>query len=618
MSHSSAARGKEPQDDLSTPLPGAVTDKSFCANWLAMQCQIIGDVKCAMVLLGSPDGDDYEPAAAWPQGSNTELLLTSAKQCVKDGSALIIQRRTKTPADESLRDWYDVAYPIRIAGRLHGVVVIEVTARPAHELEAVLRKLSWGSAWLEVMLHRQNAVESVTHNERLQTLLDILATAMQRNSVYETATALVTDLATRLVCERVSLGFRAGDHIRLETISHNARFGKRAKLTRAIEAAMDEVLDHEAPVIFARQSDGSFPVNRRHEELARQHGAEVICSVPLGREGEIYGVLSFERLADQPFDASIIDLFEVIGTFVGPILELKQHAERPVVSHVTDTLRLRLAALMGPGHLAAKLAGCALVMLVVFSALAKGQYRIAARTLVEAQNQRVAVAPFNGYIGEARVRAGDLVRAGEILATLDDRERKLEKLKWSSQKEQYAKQYNLAMAQRNAAQVKITEAQIAQIDAELALVEDHLARTHLRAPIDGVIVSGDLSQSIGAPVERGQVLFEVAPLDLYRVILQVDESEAGEIARGQRGKIALSAFPTRLLPFTVQKITPVSASSEGRNYFRVEAAFDETPSQLRPGMEGVGKIDIASRRLIWIWTHRAVDWLRLLAWSWVP
>ena len=44
---------------------------------------------------------------------------------------------------------------------------------------------------------------------------------------------------------------------------------------------------------------------------------------------------------------------------------------------------------------------------------------------------------------------------------LDDRDLKLEQLKWMSQKEQHSKQHDLAMAQRNAAQVKITAAQMA-------------------------------------------------------------------------------------------------------------------------------------------------------------
>jgi len=39
---------------------------------------------------------------------------------------------------------------------------------------------------------------------------------------------------------------------------------------------------------------------------------------------------------------------------------------------------------------------------------------------------------------------------------------------------------------------------------------------------------------------------------------------------------------------------------------------------LRPGMEGVGKIGIEQRRYVWIWTHQAVDSLRLLLWKWLP
>jgi hypothetical protein len=35
-------------------------------------------------------------------------------------------------------------------------------------------------------------------------------------------------------------------------------------------------------------------------------------------------------------------------------------------------------------------------------------------------------------------------------------------------------------------------------------------------------------------------------------------------------------------------------------------------------MEGVGKIAIDRRLLLWIWTHQAVDWLRLQLWSWLP
>jgi len=618
MDNSNAALAAEGNSSLWTQLPGAVTDDNFPAIWLAHQCGLIGGVKIGALLLGAPDQGPYSINASWPSDKAGGELIASAEQALKERGALIIQRKARDDASRTVSEWYEVAYPILVATRLYGAVVLKVTPRPPDALEAVLQQLCWGIAWLEVMLHRRHAIESVIHNERLHSLLDTLATLVERDGFHSAATAFVTDLAGRLACERVSLGFRDRDRMHLEAVSNSARFAQRANLSRAIEAAMDEVFDQETLVVYPPAASQSTQIVRCHQDLARHQGSSAICSVPLGRDGEIYGVLTFERLADYPFDPAAVEFCEAIAALAGPILELKMRDERPLARRTLETLRKRVEALIGPGHVAVKLAGALAAALVIFFSIAQGSYRVSAKTFIEAQSQRVAVAPFNGYIAAARVRPGDLVRADEILATLDSRDLKLEQLKWSSQKEQYSKQYNVAMAERNAAHVKIAAAQVAQAGAELALVEDQLARTNLRAPIDGVVISGDLSQSIGAPAERGQVLFEIAPLDAYRVVLQVDEREAAEIAVGQRGKIALSAFPSRPLSFVVRKITPVSAAREGRNYFRVEATLDQAPAQLRPGMEGIGKITIGQRRLIWIWTHHALDWLRLFVWSWLP
>ena len=127
-------------------------------------------------------------------------------------------------------------------------------------------------------------------------------------------------------------------------------------------------------------------------------------------------------------------------------------------------------------------------------------------------------------------------------------------------------------------------------------------------------VSGDLSQSLGAPVKKGEVLFTVAPLDSYRVILEVDEREIADVTTGMQGHLALSAIPGELLPFTVEKLTPISTAADGRNFFRVEASLGSAFASLRPGMEGVGKIDAGDRRLAWLFTHDLFDWLRLWLW----
>ena len=201
---------------------------------------------------------------------------------------------------------------------------------------------------------------------------------------------------------------------------------------------------------------------------------------------------------------------------------------------------------------------------------------------------------------------------------LDDRELLLEQARNASQLEQLASQHRQAIAERNAASVRILAAQIGQVEAQLSITRDRLAKTRVVAPFDGVVVTGDLSQALGTPVQRGDLLFEVAPLDDYRLVLRVDEREIDEIALGQTGRIAFAAVPNQGIPFTVEKITPVSTPAEGKNTFRVEAQLAEQPERLQPGMEGVAKVEVDRRRLIWIWTHRAVDWLRLALWSWLP
>jgi multidrug efflux pump subunit AcrA (membrane-fusion protein) len=175
------------------------------------------------------------------------------------------------------------------------------------------------------------------------------------------------------------------------------------------------------------------------------------------------------------------------------------------------------------------------------------------------------------------------------------------------------------MARRDRSQARIVSSQMEQSQAQLALIEEQLSRTDIVAPFDGILVSGDLTQMLGAPLERGAAMFELAPLDAYRVVLQVDEHRIADVRAGQRGELVLSSDPGRRFPILLHKLTPVSTARDGRNYFRVEAGLEGGPDPaLRPGMEGVAKVSVEDRRLAWIWTRELFNWVRLKAWAWTP
>jgi multidrug efflux pump subunit AcrA (membrane-fusion protein) len=274
----------------------------------------------------------------------------------------------------------------------------------------------------------------------------------------------------------------------------------------------------------------------------------------------------------------------------------------------------------GPRHPGWKLVAVLAAAVVATLCLVQVEYRVSARTVIEGATQLASVAPFEGYIAESAVRAGDTVRRGQLMARLDDRDLQLERGRWGSEREQLQRRLQVAMAQADRGAMVVLAAQVAQAEAQLGLAEDKLARARLLAPFDGVVVSGDLSRLIGTPVEQGKLLFEVAPLEGYRVVLQVDDRDIARVAVGQGGELVLSGLPDKVLPFTLTTVMPVSMPQDGRNVFRVEASVHPGPGaeRLRPGMEGVGKVSVGERSLAWIWTHGFVDWLRVALWNWMP
>jgi len=340
--------------------------------------------------------------------------------------------------------------------------------------------------------------------------------------------------------------------------------------------------------------------------------------VPLLQDGHAVGVLTLERSHGERFDAEAIELCKTVGLLLGPILDLKRDNERGEWQRLRAAVGSGARALFGPRHPGVKLIALLALGLVLFLSLATGTYRVTAKTVIEGSVQRAEVAPFDGYVAQSYVRAGDVVKKGEVLCRLDDRQLRLERTQLASQREQLLRKHRKALADQDRVAMAVIAAQISEVEAQLELIEDKLARATLVAPFDGVVVSGDLSQLLGAPVEKGKVLFQIAPLHAYRVILEVDERDIAQIRDGERGELALSSMPYHPLRFAVQQITPVATAKDGRNYFRVDARLDDPSLSLRPGMEGVGKIAAGRRKLIWIWTHSLVDWAGLQAWKWLP
>ena len=591
--------------------------EEFCTSWLVIQCQTIGGVSDGVVILLKPETSMFAPVAFFPQSPPDRSHLSEvSERAIKDGRGVVKPLEIAEGSD-AMGPRYQLAYPVRVDGEIRGVVGMDIEWRAESQLQAAMRDLQWGSGWLEVFLRRH---ADPKEGARLQTklALDLASSLLEHPGLKEGAAAFVTELASRLGCDRVVLGILKGRQVKVCAVSHSAQFDQRANLLRAVEAAMEEAIDQAEAVVFPPERDNRAVVAHAHEHLLRESEGGSAATFPLASAGRVVAALTLERAPGYRFDAFTLEICEAVVAVAGPIIDLKIRSEQSVPVHAARSVHGLWSKLVGAGAAGWKLAVVAAAAVVAFLAFATGDFRIAANSSVEGVVQRAVTAPFNAYVKEAPYRAGNTVKAGEVIGKFDDRDLILERIKLTSQREQYIKQHREAMAVHDRAQGEMVSAQVAQSEAQLSLVEEQLARSQMVAPFDGFIVSGDLSQSLGSPVERGQVLFEIAPLDGYRIALQVDERDIAHVVLGQKGELSVTAIPGERVNFKVTNITPVNTAKEGRNFFRVEAQLESGANRLRPGMEGIGKIYVDERKLVWIWTHSLTDWLQLWIWSWTP
>jgi len=580
-------------------------------SWLTLQCSMLAGAVRATVVRAGTEGT-YDAVAGWPnKGAVTPELANVASSAI--GKQQCTVNRFDAERATGGREGDIVTCPLSRDGQPFGIVAVELPAGTDAQRNACAKALQWGGAWLELLLRAQSG----TAENHLLTVVDMVATSLEHATFQESASAVVAELARRTECERVTVGYVRRGNARIDAVSRSASADNRTALLRTIAAAMDEAIDQDTTLLFPRAAAAHVQVVAAHERLSTGYGSGSVCSIPISVDGRLVGAVTLEHREADHFDATKVALCEAVIALVGPILTGKRDAERWVGPRLLDSSRGQLAKLTGPRHARFKLGTAMTIGVALFLGLATGEYRVSADATLESMVQRAVTAPFDGYVDDSSVRPGDLVKADEVLCRLEDRDLKLEEFKWSSEAAKLQKESREAMAADEYARVRILQAQLDQASAQLDLVREQLARTLVTAPVDGMIVKGDLTQSLGAPVERGDVLFEVAPLDDYRVMLAVDERDVGALVTGLAGQLALAGLPDKPMPIVVQRITPISTVEDGKNYFAVQAKLLSDRTQLlRPGMQGVGKIYIGRRKLAWIWTHDMLDWLRLWRWNW--
>lgn len=460
--------------------------------------------------------------------------------------------------------------------------------------------------------------DPLDERQRPASMLRLLAAVNAHDHVESASLALVGEIAALTGARRVSIGYVSGDTVQVAAMSNTARVRGRSPLVRELAQAMDESIDQAATIVYPAGGGREPRISLAHGRYAARSHCPLLCTVPMlvanddGRA--LIGAITLEFADNRHLDICAVRFAESVGSALGPTLDARRRLATPIAGRLASSLAGRPRHLLREGGRGRRIALALAGALLAAAALVPVPYRVTAEARVEGATQQVLAAPVAGYVGTVYVRPGERVLAGQPVVDLDDRELRLEQRRWTAEIAQIEKHYGDALAREDQTEIAVQRARMEQARAQLGIVEKQLERVRLRAPFDGLIISGDLWQSLGAPVRRGETLITIAPNDEYRIMVAVDERHIATIHEGQTAQVLLPALPGAPLAITLGEQIPVSTPRGGRNVFEVRAQPQALIAGLRPGMSGIAKIEAGSRPVLASLTADLRAWLRMQLW----
>jgi len=492
------------------------------------------------------------------------------------------------------------------------------------------------AGYFELFTLKRNSEQNRTIAESHQHAMQ-LSTAVATAEGFESAAmGLCNELATRSGATRVSLGWIKGERIRVKALSHTEEFDKKQELIVLLERVMEECADQEQEVLYNPTPDGmgTDNVTRNAHELSRNQGGHIVLSLPLRRRAEIVGVVTIEFLPTHELSPNVARGLSVAVDVLAPQLYDRYQNDRWLITKVGLSTKEVSKKVIGPRHMVAKLIAVAATALifVLVQPFWTPMYHVSSSFQFGAIAPNAVSAPFEGMIEKIatirpdgsvgffadgrKIKPGDFVKAGTPLVALRTDELTDKLLKARSEAQAKDKEATKLGAEDKIAESHIALDEKAGFDADVALLQYQIGQATLFAPLDGVILKGDLEDKLRAPVKQGDVMFEIGNPANLRAELSVPDRDMLDVHVGQTGRFATNALPSSRYDFTVDRIIPMGEAKDGGNVFTVYGTItDANKNQAwRPGMSGEARINVEHRRIIWIWTHRLVDFMRLKLW----
>lgn len=477
------------------------------------------------------------------------------------------------------------------------------------------------STYAESYLKSRKMAELAREVQQWQKLLAFSNSLTGQLDEMQIATLATNHGREILGCDRCVVVTKSGNKWSVASVSGAAQPQKKSQLVKLL-AALGESIPDEGTKMYCRGD--TKHTSREADAYFSESNLNGVLALPIkSRDGKRLGTFLAETVSDKPWTEPAQRMAALLVEPIGHTLAASREFHDLPLLPVMQQLRKTKTALLGPRRnriLATIGIPVALLLVLIFM---PWKLKVEGDCTLLPSVRAVAPSEIGGRISEVLVREGDEVRAGQVLARLDDTKINLDLAVARQEKARFETEADKFRVAGDEGQRRVAELQAELAAHEIARLKHDLTLCEIKSPIAGHVLTKDLHLKVGQVLQEGDVFCEIANLDRWQCVIDVRESDVSQIEEQLRDgnevpvDFILYSHTTQKRQASVRSlaaISQLSTAADRHNVYQVTAEVDPDPAlarEFKPGYTGRAKLDAGWHMAGYAFTRRFVNFVRV-------
>lgn len=555
-----------------------------------------------------PIGAEQDDVVAWVADKGRPLTIPS-------GAHAMLAKRNR---GRSIRNV--IAVPIVDAQALVGVLecVNKGDSTAFNEDDAFLLATICDTA--AGALHNASLLEAERKIEILETLVEVSQEITSTLNLTRVLQVLVNAPQRIMAYDRAAVALGDPGKLQIRAISGKAEVVQADPALKALREMLAWADSTEGALYVATR--GGKVASDNHEartkflEYFKTTGYRAWYSVPLADEQGPLGILVFESKKGEFLSEAQVELIKVLAAQATVALRnASLYQQVPLIGMLEPILhrKQQFMKVEKKRRVAyAVAAGLALVLLIVVPL----PMRVEGHVTVAPQRTAQVGVEEDSVVKSVYVREGDHVKAGTILADLEDWDYRSALSSAEAKRQGALAQMNQALANNDGAEAGLKRVEAEYWGSEVKRAQERLERARLRSPIEGVVATPHLESMVGRKLLAGQTFAEVLDSHRTSIDVAVDQRDLPLVAAAQNASVKLESYPTRKFHGQVSLISPASGVENEKRVFYARVDVPNEDGMIRSGMEGQAKVFTGWRPAGYVLLRDTGLWGWAKLWNW--